>query len=320
MNKNIALKIYNNFYLIRNLEERIAKEYLNWKMRCPTHLSVGQEIVSACIDQVFSKFDTAVSSHRAHAHYIGKGGSIKKMISEIYGKETGCSKGLGGSMHLVDLSCNFMGSTAIVGNSIPVGVGHAMAHKYKKKNSISLIFFGDAAIETGVFYESVNLAILHKLPCIFICENNNYSVYSSLKERQNTKISINKRIAGLGIKSKKLNTQNWKNVLKTMVYAKNYVKKYKKPFFLEFLTYRKYEHVGPFLDNHLGYRPKKEIYNWQKNDPLAKIKNFLIEKKIDIKKIKTLEKKILSKIDNAFNYAKKSKLPKENDYKKYLFK
>ena len=130
MNKNIALKIYNNFYLIRNLEERIAKEYLNWKMRCPTHLSVGQEIVSACIDQVFSKFDTAVSSHRAHAHYIGKGGSIKKMISEIYGKETGCSKGLGGSI-LVDLSCNFMEyCNCRQFNSMTLVMPW---HKYKKK-------------------------------------------------------------------------------------------------------------------------------------------------------------------------------------------
>jgi pyruvate dehydrogenase E1 component alpha subunit len=320
MNKNLALKIYENFYLIRNLEERISKEYLNWQMRCPTHLSVGQEMVSACINQVFSKSDSAVSSHRAHAHYVGKGGSIKKMISEIYGKETGCSKGLGGSMHLIDLKCNFMGSTAIVGNSIPVGVGHAMAHKYKKENRISLIFFGDAAIETGVFFESINLAILHKLPCIFICENNNYSVYSSFKERQNTEISIHKRIAGLGIKSIKLNTQNWKEVFKILAFAKNYVKKQKKPIFLEFLTYRKYEHVGPYLDNHLGYRPKKEILSWQINDPLKKIKNFLLIKKISNNKISLLEKKILSNIDKAFDYAKKSKLPKENNYKKYLFK
>ena len=135
------LNIYKNFLLIRLTDEKIAKKYNEWKMRCPTHLSVGQEMVSACLSEIFRKTDVAVSSHRAHAHYIGKGGNLKKMIAEIYGKSTGCSKGKGGSMHLMDPKCNFLGSTAIVGNSIPVGVGHALNLKINKKKKCIINFF-----------------------------------------------------------------------------------------------------------------------------------------------------------------------------------
>ena len=226
--KNI-LNIYKNFLLIRLTDEEIAKKYLEWKMRCPTHLSVGQEIVSACLQESFKNDDVAVSSHRAHAHYLGKGGNLGKMIAEIYGKETGCSKGKGGSMHLIDTKCNFLGSTAIVGNSIPIGVGHSLYFKINKKKNVSLIFFGDAGVETGVFYESLNFAILKNLPSIFVCENNFYSVYTPLKERQSTKINIANRISGLGIKTIRVDTSNWQKVLKTLKYSRDYVIKNKKP-------------------------------------------------------------------------------------------
>ena len=159
-------------------------------MRCPTHLSVGQELVSAVFSLIAKKKDYAVSTHRGHAHYLAKGGSLKKMIAEIYGKETGTSRGKGGSMHLIDLNVNFMGTSAIVGNSIPVGVGLGLAIKLKNEKKISFVFLGDGAIEEGVFYESLNFAIVKQIPVIFICENNLYSVYSSLKVRQPLKRKI----------------------------------------------------------------------------------------------------------------------------------
>jgi pyruvate dehydrogenase E1 component alpha subunit len=321
MKSRKILNVYKFFFLIRFVEERIAKEYTKWKMRCPTHLSVGQEMVSACISQIFSKSDNAVSSHRSHAHYIGKGGSLRALLCELYGKKNGCSNGLGGSMHLIDLKCNFQGSTAIVGNSIPVGVGQALAAKIFNHKNLSLIFFGDAGIETGVFYESVNFSILHNLPCIYICENNFYSVYTDLTSRQLTKPTISKRVEGLGIKSLRIDSSNWLKVFKTLVFAKMYVKTKKKPIFLEFLTYRKYEHVGPFLDDNLGYRPKKEILRWQRKDPLKKIKKYIINRKIcSGANISKIEKNILNKINKDFLFAQNSKFPNKNDYKKYLFK
>ena len=314
------LNIYKNFLLIRLTDEKIAKKYNEWKMRCPTHLSVGQEMVSACLSEIFRKTDIAVSSHRAHAHYIGKGGNLKKMIAEIYGKSTGCSKGKGGSMHLIDPKCNFLGSTAIVGNSIPVGVGHALNIKINKKKNVSLIFFGDAGIETGVFYESINFAILKQLPTIFVCENNFYSVYTPLKERQVMDKNISSRVGGLGIKTIRVDTYNWEKVIKTLEFSRNYVIKKKKPIFLEFLTYRKYEHVGYLKDDHLNYRSKIEINYWKKRDPLNKIVKFLIKKKIKANKLNMILSRVNSKIDMAFNYAEKSPYPKKSDYKLHVFK
>src|SRR3990172_8211928 len=149
---------------IRRVEEEIAARYAEWKMRCPTHLSIGQEAVAAAVGSVLQRDDFAVSGHRAHAHYLGKGGNLRAMIAELYGKATGCSRGRGGSMHLIDLAVGFEGSTAIVSNSIPVGVGLALAAKLKETGQISCVFFGDGAVEEGVFYESVNFAAVKKLP------------------------------------------------------------------------------------------------------------------------------------------------------------
>ena len=175
---------------IRHVEEEIAKKYHLGLMRCPTHLSVGQEGVASGVGLALKNTDLAVSGHRAHAHYMAKGGDINRMIAEIYGKVTGCSKGKGGSMHLVDETVGFMGSTAIVGGTVPIGVGLAYGMKIKKSKQLSCIFLGDAVIETGVFFESINFAIVKKLPILFICENNLYSVYSPLKVRQPKKRNI----------------------------------------------------------------------------------------------------------------------------------
>jgi len=152
---------------IRAVEEKIAAEYNNQRMRCPTHLSIGQEAVPSAISSCINKNDFAVSTHRGHAHYLAKGGDLKAMIAEIYGKETGCSKGKGGSMHLIDTKVGFMGTSAIVGNSIPVGVGLALSCKLKKSDQISIVYLGDGAVEEGVFYESLNFSILQKLRVLF---------------------------------------------------------------------------------------------------------------------------------------------------------
>ena len=171
-------------FRIRLVEEAIANRYGEEKMRCPVHLAIGQEAIAVGVCKNLTNEDLVLSTHRAHAHFLAKGGSLRSMIAEIYGKVTGCSKGMGGSMHLIDKSVGFMGSTAIVGNTIPVAVGLALAFKIKRSPSISCAFFGDGAVEEGAFYESVNFAVLHKLPMLFICENNLYSVYSGLDVRQ----------------------------------------------------------------------------------------------------------------------------------------
>ena len=307
--------------LIRETDLQISKRYSENEMRCPTHLSIGQECVPSVVGTFTKKTDLCVSSHRSHAHYLGKGGSLKKFISELYGKATGCSKGRGGSMHLTDPSVGFVGSTAIVSNSIPVGVGLSLSSKILGKKQVTIIYLGDASIEEGVFFESLNFAIVKKIPVIFVCENNFYSVYSPLSVRQPPNREIYKMVKACNIKSYKTNGNFTDKVISTFIKAKKHVEKNSEPVFLEFETYRWFEHCGPNLDDHLKYRNKKELLYWKKNDPISILENFLTNKKILNKKSITNMKKLINKkIDLAFNYAERSPFPDQKDLYNYLYK
>jgi len=311
LKKKILFNIYKSGTLIRKTEEKIAEKYHEGQMRCPVHLSTGQEIPSSIISQIVKKKDFFIGNHRSHAHFLAKGGSIKKMLAEIYGKETGCSKGKGGSMHLIDLNVNFMGSSAIVGNSIPIGVGLGFSNKLNKDKKLSLIFFGDGAVEEGVFYESINFAILKKLPVIFICENNYYSVYSPLKVRQPKSRKIYKMVKNFGIRSYHFDLKNIFKTYKDMKKIFKNVREKSEPVFIEFSTYRWREHCGPNFDDELNYRPNKEREKFFKKDPLDNLKKLLIRKlKIPQKTIDNTDKQIDKKINEAFHYAKISKFPK----------
>ncbi|MDC1005764.1 thiamine pyrophosphate-dependent dehydrogenase E1 component subunit alpha [Opitutales bacterium] len=305
--------------LIRLLEEEIANQYPKQKMRCPTHLSIGQEAIGAAVGLILSKKDQTVSTHRAHAHYIGKGGDIKAMLAEIFGKSTGCSSGKGGSMHLIDRSVGFMGSTAIVGNTIPVGVGIGLSNKINKNNLVSCVFLGDAAVEEGVFHEAANFAVLHKLPVLFICENNLYSVYSPLHVRQPSDRQIYKWIEAYGMES---HSANGNNPIEASLLISSSVEKIRSgmgPIFLEFSTYRWREHCGPNYDNEIGYRSVEEYEKWKDIDPLKRLKNELIEK--GWLNEDTSEKLISSlslKVEEAFRFAKDSPFPDQSDAYKHV--
>ena len=305
--KDLKFNLYKRMLFFRLVEKEIAKRYSEKEMRCPTHLSIGQEAVSAAFSILVNKKDYAVSSHRAHLHYLAKGGDLKRLIAEIYGKKTGCSKGKGGSMHLIDTNVNFMGSSAIVGNSIPVGTGLALSSKIKNDGRKSFIFFGDGAVEQGVFFESINFAIVKKIPAIFVCENNFYSVYSSLRERQPENRKNYKMARAIGIKSFFSSGNDALKCYENLKKAIQYVEKYKRPVFIEFLTYRQIEHCGPNIDDHLNYRSSKEINFWKLKDPLTQASKSLSKKNNQL--IKLEEKKCLSKIYKAFKFAKNSPKP-----------
>ena len=307
--KNV-LKIYKKFVTIRLLEEEIIKRYEQGSMRCPTHISIGQEGIAAAFSSVVKKRDYVISTHRPHAHYIAKGGNISALISELYGKKTGCSNGKGGSMHLIDTKVNFMGSSSILGNNIPIGVGLGIAINIKKKNNLSYVFLGDGATEQGVFYESINFSIVKKIPCIFICENNFFSVYSGLEVRQPKKRKINKFVSEMGIKSFYSNGKNIFEISKKMKLAREYTKKFNKPCFLEVDTYRWYEHCGVNNDDHLNYRSKKQVLNWKKNDHLIFLEKKLLSKNVNIAKIKN---KIKNGVIKAFKFAEKSRFPDKKE-------
>jgi len=298
---------------IRLVEESIANKYSEQKMRCPTHLSIGQEAIAVGVCSNLTNEDQVLSTHRAHAHYLAKGGCLNSMLAEIYGKVTGCSKGMGGSMHLIDKSVGFMGSTAIVGNTIPVAVGSALAMKIKNKRSLSCVFFGDGATEEGVFYESINFAIVRNLPVLFICENNLYSVYSGLEVRQPKERRIFEMVRASGIEA---NHGDGNNVLEVSSFVKEARDKIllgQGPQFLEFDTYRWREHCGPNYDNDIGYREEKEFLEWKKKDPLKDV----FENK-DVGLVKGFFNKFNAEILQAHNFADNSEFPSDMDFQQIV--
>lgn len=299
---------------IRHVEEEIAARYSEWKMRCPTHLSIGQEAVAAAVGKVLRRDDFAVSGHRAHAHYLGKGGNLPAMIAELYGKATGCSRGRGGSMHLIDLSVGFEGSTAIVANSIPVGVGLALAAKLKNTGLVSCIFFGDGAVEEGVFYESVNFAAVKKLPVLFLCENNLYSVYTPLHIRQPAVRKIHAMARGLGLESCDGDGNDVESVYQITADAVNRLRRGNGPQFLEFYTYRHREHCGPNFDNDIGYRSEEEFQEWKGRDPIVRYEAGLLnDGAISRALIDDFETRIAAEVAEAFAFAEASPFPDAAD-------
>ncbi len=298
---------------IRLVEESIANKYSEQKMRCPTHLSIGQEAIAVGVCSNLTNEDQVLSTHRAHAHYLAKGGCLNSMLAEIYGKVTGCSKGMGGSMHLIDKSVGFMGSTAIVGNTIPVAVGSALAMKIQEKKSISCICFGDGATEEGVFYESINFAVIHNLPVLFICENNLYSVYSGLEVRQPKGRKIFEMVRAFGIESIHGDGNNVQQVSDYVDLARGKILSGNGPQFLEFDTYRWREHCGPNYDNDIGYRKEEEFLEWKKKDPL---KDIFENKELDL--VKVLFNKFNAEIQRAHHFADNSEFPSDKDFQQII--
>lgn len=305
---------------IRFAEEEIARRYSEDEMRCPIHLSIGQEAVGAGVGLALRSSDLAVSGHRAHAHYLGKGGNLNALIAELYGKVTGCARGKGGSMHLIDEAVGFMGSTAIVGGTIPIGVGLALGMKLKKTNQLACIFLGDAAVEAGVFYESVNFAALKQLPVLFVCENNLYSVYTHIEKRQPAGRRIHKMVSGLGIAASCHDGNDAQTVYDTVLESAQSIRGGSGPRFLEFETYRWREHCGPNFDNDVGYRTEAEFRQWQARDPIDMLEKGLKRSaQIDDSWLDRTNARIRAEIAAAFGAARLAPFPATSDAHEHLF-
>ncbi len=303
---------------IRMFEEAIADRYSEQKMRCPTHLSIGQEAAAVGICHNLTDQDTAFSTHRAHAHYLAKGGCVNKLIAELYGKETGCTGGRGGSMHLSDLNCGFLASTAIVANSIPLAVGAALTHKLKKNKAISVAFFGDGATEEGAFYEALNFAALKALPVIFACENNGYSVYSSLAVRQPKNREIVELAESIGVQAIRIDGNDVVKIAQQLDSIVSRMREEPFPILVEMPTYRWREHCGPNFDNNIGYRSEAEFASWKELDPLIKIKSDIKEFDWDAQE-KIIKHDIQAEINTAFEYAEKSAFPNVQTVKNHIY-
>jgi len=320
MKKQNLISLYKKLILIRLTEEAIALKYQEREMRCPVHLSIGQEAIAVGVCENLKKDDIVYSTHRCHAHYIAKGGDLNRMMAEIYGKVTGCAKGRGGSMHLVDLEAGFWGATPIVGNSLPVALGVAFANKLKGNKKAVAVFIGDGTAEEGVFHECLNFAVLHKLPILFVCENNLFSVYTHLKERQHTR-PIYKIAEAHGMEAYQKDGNDILEVYKISSSIIDHIRKGQGPAFLEFMTYRHREHCGPFYDDQLGYRDQKEVKYWLKKDPVTNFKKYLLDHKVILEtEMEKIKKEAMGKITRALDFAKKSKFPKqEKDFRKLIY-
>ncbi len=295
---------------IRMVEETIVELYPQQEMRCPVHLCIGQEAIAAGVCANLKKEDYLMSNHRSHGHYLAKGGNLKAMFAEIYGKKTGCSKGKGGSMHLIDLSVNVLGTTPIVGGVIPMAAGVAFGVQMKKEKRITVVFLGDAATEEGVFSETLNFSALKNLPIIFVCENNFFSVYSPLSVRQPQGRSNSSLAGAYGIPSIKGDGNDVLGVYKAAKKAVQHIRKQSGPYYLEFETYRWREHCGPNYDNDLGYRSEAEFAKWRKRCPLELYEKKLLRGKLITKKqAADLKKNIQNEIDEAVKFAKDSPFP-----------
>lgn len=305
---------------IRRVEERIAEVYPQQEMRCPVHLSIGQEAIAAGVCAALEKTDYVMSNHRSHGHYLAKGGDLKAMISEIYGKSTGCSKGKGGSMHLTDPDCGFVGATSIVASTIPIAVGLAFGATMKGENRISVAFFGDAATEEGVFYESLNFAALKNLPVIFVCENNLYSVYSSLTVRRPPNNDFCKLAEANGVRSFRGNGNDVLEVFGLTSEMVQMARNGNGPSFVEFTTYRWLEHCGPYYDNDLGYRTETEFEEWQKRCPISILESYMInEGLLDKEEISKMNECLDREINEAMKYAQESSYPDASSAHENIF-
>lgn len=256
---------------IRRTEEILADLYkAEQQMRTPVHFGIGQEAVAVGVCSALRRDDVIYSHHRCHTHYLAKGGDLPGMVAELYGKVTGCSGGRGGSVHLNDWEAGVVATSAILGETVPVAVGSALAFKMDKVERVAVTFFGDAVFEEGVIYESLNYAALNGVPVLFCCENNLYSTETPLSARRKQGSEFAERVKSFGISTQVVDGNDVAVVREAAENAISRLRRGDGPAYLECMTYRWREHVGPLFDADAGrdYRSKAELADWMERCPL----------------------------------------------------
>jgi pyruvate dehydrogenase E1 component alpha subunit len=297
-------RIYKSLRLIRRAEEEVARIYPSDKIKSPVHLSIGQESVAVGVCDVLGPKDAVSGTYRGHATYLAKGGSLKGMMAELYGKDTGCARGKGGSMHLIEAEANVLGSSAVVGTTIPIAMGWALAAQKRKTGAVIAAFLGDGATEEGAFYESLNFASLHKLPIVFVCENNGYAIHTPLSKRWATQ-HLCQRVATYDIPTFNIEDGDVFSIRNVASWAVDTARKGGGPTFMECRIYRWREHVGPGDDYHIGYRQKTELEPWMQTDQIDKVGAML-----DAETRAGIDRTLEAEIAEAVDFAEKSPFPK----------
>ncbi len=313
------LELYAFLLKIRKTEFKIEEHYHEDEMKTPVHLSLGQEAVAVGVCANLRKEDNIFSNHRSHAHYLAKGGDLKAMMAELYCKEAGCSKGRGGSMHLIDTSVGHLGCSAIVAGSIPHAVGAGFAYKMQKKDLVAVVFFGDAACEQGILYESMNLAKMMNLPVIFVCENNKYAVCSHISARQ-VDDNLYKRASAFNLPAKRIDGMDVLEVYSQSREVIERARRGKGPFFLECTVQRWRAHSGAGDPLREQYRKPEDMDESNKRDPVESLVNYILKHDIAVSsELDEIAAAIEREIEEAFEYAKQSPLPQDDELERYLY-
>lgn len=313
-------KMYFTMLRIRKFEEKVAEILrAGTEIVCPVHLSIGQEAVAAGVCANLSRDDYVFSTHRSHAHYIAKGGDIKALMAELYGRATGCSKGRGGSMHLASPDIGFPGSSAIVAGTIPLAVGMAMAFSLQKKDTVAVAFFGDGATNEGVFYESLNFASLKKLPVVFVCENNLYATHMPIDSGL-ADTDIRKKAEIFNMPGIRVDGNDVTEVFQASEKAISDARRGQGPTLIECLTYRWLGHVGPNDDIDKELRSRDELEYWMDRCPVKIAEETLIKHGALSEAEKSrFHREIDQEVTEALVFARQSPSPGEDELLNNVF-
>jgi len=321
--KEFLLSLYRKMLRIRLCEESFIDPILDGTVRCPVHLTSGEEAIATGVSAHLTIEDMVFGNHRSHGHFLAKGGSVVGLLGEVFCREIGCSRGRGGSMHLIAPEVGFLGSAPIVAGTISLALGAALAQKIKGGDAVAVTYFGDGATGEGVLYEAMNFASIHNLPILFVCENNFYATHMPISETRK-KDTIYECAAPFGIEAIR---EDGNDVLKVYEAARRAVTKCRSgngPFFLEFVTYRLRGHVGPddnIQGEHTDIRPPEELAKWRKKDPILIFRKYLQETNgVDQKEIDAIDLDIEKEVAAAYQLIRESDVPKVEELKNYVFK
>ena len=307
------LGMYQTMLRIRRFEEKVMDMYARQLIPGITHLYIGEEAVATGVCTNLKTDDYITSTHRGHGHCIAKGGELKLMMAELFGKTTGYCRGKGGSMHIANIDLGILGANGIVAAGMPIAGGAALAIKMRKGSQVVVSFFGDGACNQGAFHESLNLAAVWKLPVVFVCENNLYGISVAAK-RVGSIQDYYLRKASYGIEGCKVDGNDLLAVYEAAGEAVSRAREGKGPTLIECKTYRWRGHYEGEADRTFLYRPKEEIEEWMKKCPIDRFKKFLLEKKVSKEtNLKKIDEQIQGEIEEAIEYAKNSPDPNPED-------
>ena len=321
--KPFLLSLYRMMVQIRYCEESFVDPILNGTIKCPVHLYSGEEAIATGVSAHLGVKDKVFGNHRSHGHFLAKGGKMKELVAEVFCKGNGCSLGRGGSMHLIDPEVGFLGAAPIVSGTVSLALGAALGAKISRNGSVAVSYFGDGAAGEGVLYESLNFASIHKLPMLFVCENNFYATHMPLKETRNSD-SIYESALSFGLKASRHDGNDVLEVYETAKDAVDYCRSGNGPVFLEYETYRLRGHVGPddnIQGDHTDIRPPEEIAEWRKKDPIIKFISTLLDSGIVTKdELTEVDQEVNDEVAGAHKFAMDSKNINIEELKKYVFK